>query len=87
MNTSENSTDSATVTLFCGLNETDPLEFVLDSLNEQSRHIAIICGGDANLTDLTPDRDYVLYRRYMDQVLCKLRDFKIDTNIGGKLGL
>lgn len=69
----EVSTNSATVTLSCGLNETGALQFML---NAQS--LSLICGR-TNLTDLMPNVDYVLYRRYQEYqfnpIMCSLGNF------------
>ena len=85
VNTS-NSSNIATIS--CGLNRTssEALQFVLKGQNEDTRQVNLTCGGSGILFNFT-GANYVLYRRYTEQLLCRMHDFMGDpiTSFEGKL--
>lgn len=85
VNISGESTNSVTFTLFCDRNGTTALQFMLEIPNENLQHdnITLICGMSENVTDLTPNKDYVLFRKYVgqvDPVLCRVQNFTTDLD-------
>lgn len=76
VNVSGVTSNSVTVALFCGHEESRFL-FELSS-NEQSQSFVLSCGNSNHLTDLLPDTEYLLYRRYTDEVQCEFENITTD---------
>lgn len=56
--------------------ETGNLHFQLnDSLNIQHFMLIMSCGNSVNFTNLTTGTEYFIYRKYMDGVLCLVKNF------------
>ena len=66
--------NSASVTLICDDQiQTSGFSFVLGGID-----FTLACGDSQNLTNLAPGREYTIFRRYGDKVLCTVTSFETE---------
>lgn len=64
---SDVTTNSVNVTLTCGLDQTNAVDYILeDQISSQIQ--LLFCGVSQGLTDLIPNTNYALLRHYGDQI-------------------
>ena len=66
--------NSATLSLACGLDQTDTVDYILEDQTNQVQNIMVFCGDSQRVTDLESNANYTLLRQYGEQ-RCRVTDF------------